>query len=247
MREFAIVVRAGKSSTHPVWLNGPRNWDLIVSWYDRDSAPVDPQCVMVHCCRGPKWAGISDLLENSPELCNRYRYIWFPDDDLIFPGGAASLFFELCDQLQLAVAQPALSQDSHLTWEITRQVPGQVCRFTDFVEIMAPCFRADALRILAPSFSENRSGWGYEWLWRRLLAPDLRFGVVDYTPVLHARPVGSAGHGGIAGEDSRAEGNALLRKYQLRQTLPNVLAGLPLSHPLLYKPEVDHDQLASGA
>lgn len=232
-RTNLIVVRAGDRSLHPQWLAcRERSWDLVVSYYgDRPERYVD-QYDVLHLFKGTKWQGVSDFVRNHRDLIGCYRLVWLPDDDLLTSGENIDAFFALHERLGWVLSQPALTRYSHHSWPITLQDPRCIARRTDFVEIMAPCFRTDRLDRFLPTFDESASGWGLEWVWSRIvstLPEDARMGIIDRTPVHHTRPVGAAGHGGVT-SDPRLEMGATLRRHGLRATPPRVLARLEHVH-----------------
>jgi hypothetical protein len=166
-------------------------------------------------------------VDTHADLLSRYQRVWFPDDDLLANHATINLFFDLCEQLDLTIAQPALTEYSFYFWDITVRRAQLAARMTDFVEIMAPCFKVDGFQHFSPTFAENTSGCGLEWLWKKIAIRQniFRFGIIDASPVFHTRPVGSAGHGGSAPGVER-EMPDLLRKYGLQATQPITLEEL---------------------
>lgn len=219
-----VVVRAGDYSLHPLWTDGERDWDLVVSSYGAFPDRLKGDAILNHAFKGTKWEGLVDFLDNYWHLVEAYEYVWFPDDDLYTDQTSISKFFELCKALNFTIAQPALTISSYASWDITYRVEGQTARLTDFVEIMAPCFKVASLSLFSKYFRENRSGFGFEWLWKAIAIESdcFRFGIVDATPIQHTRPVGSAGHG-VLNVDPRIEEAALLNKFGLSWTAPRVL------------------------
>lgn len=51
---------------------------------------------------------------------------------------------------------------------LVRAGEGFELRYTDFVEIMAPCLRRDALARVLPLFNRTKSGFGLSNIWHRL-------------------------------------------------------------------------------
>ncbi len=225
MRKNLVIVRAGDRSLHTQWINrADRSWDLAVSYYGDAPARYEGLYDLLHCCKGSKWQGVNDFILKNSELVSRYRHVWIPDDDLLTNGETIDEFFDLCEALDLTIAQPALTPYSHHSWKITLQEPGLVARITNFVEIMAPCFKGDRLRLFSQHFSENTSGWGYEWLWLKIAQAHgiERMGIVDATPIYHTRPVGTAGHGGSV-DSPEHEMRRLFDKFGLQIIQPKVL------------------------
>ena len=87
--------------------------------------------------KGQKWLGLQALL-NRDDFWRRYDYIWFPDDDLATDQGAINDLFRKAAELDLALAQPALSWTSFYSHPVTIRHQSFRVRMTNFVEIMAP-------------------------------------------------------------------------------------------------------------
>lgn len=225
MRPNLVVVRAGDKSLHPQWLNDKlRNWDIAVSYFGDHPERYKDQYDYLHVFKGSKWQGLSDFVQTRSELIEQYDYIWFPDDDLFTTCEVINEFFDLCKLLNFSIAQPALTRYSHYSWGITLENPSTDFRLTDFVEIMAPCFKKETFHLFKDSFSINTSGWGLEWLWLDIAKKHdvFKFGIIDKTPIYHTRKVGAAAHGGTVGSP-QDECDTLMRDYQLQKTQPQVL------------------------
>ena len=233
VRENLVIVRAGDKSLHPQWLSSAeRNWDIVVSYYGDHPARYIDQYDHLHLYKGSKWQGIADYIGKNRATINAYKYIWLPDDDLLTDTETINRFFTYCGELDLTLAQPALTRYSYYSWEITLQNPETLCRLTDFVEIMAPCFKVETLHEFEATFTANSSGWGLEWVWRDIAAAAglLQFGIVDQTPVYHTRKVGSAGHGGSQ-QSPASEMKKLLQESGLVMSTPRVLKQYMLPKP----------------
>lgn len=234
-RPNLVIARAGDTSLHPQWLTSPqRSWDLMVSYYGNHPERYRGQYDLLHCYLGSKWLATHDLMQRHGDLVDSYEYVWLADDDLLITSQAIDEFFACCRELQLTVAQPALTPESHFTWDITRQRPDLEARITDFVEIMAPCFRGDVFRLFSDTFTEASSGFGYEFLWYHLARQHGidRFGIVDRTPMHHWRAVGFRSLGQLA--DPREEERQLFERFGVRPWNPAVLSEIPRAqHRLL--------------
>lgn len=118
-----------------------------------------------------------------------------PDDDIDTSPEILNHFFDLFHYYKFDLAQPALDHRSYYSWSILLQNKSFKFRETNFVEVMIPCFSRDAFKKLFSTFSENKSGWGLDNLWPKMLGNNAKVGVIDDAPVFHTRPVGSAGNG----------------------------------------------------
>lgn len=192
-RRFLVIVRAGDKSLHPAWLAGagPRNWDLIVNYYGDDPALYRRPDVLRIDSKGPKWPALHDVIRAHPALMARYSHVWLPDDDLAVDLAGINLLFETCVRYGLEMAQPALTWDSYSTHLVTLQHTNSIIRYTNFVEIMGPCFSASMLAKSLPLFATNLSGWGLDFMWTKLADnPDTGVAIIDTVAVRHTRPIG---------------------------------------------------------
>ena len=104
------------------------------------------------------------------------------EDDLACTCADINRFFDICRQERLDLAQPALALDSYFNLAITLESPCFRLRYTSFVEIMAPCFSADALVKVLPTLKESLSGYGLEELWVMLLGEGASVAIIDEVP-----------------------------------------------------------------
>ena len=192
-RRNLVIVRAGNASLHPGWLSGPeeRTWDVIVSYFGDDPTIYREDDVVRVDSKGPKWPPLKALLLDQPELIDRYDLIWFPDDDLEMTKNDINRFFEICHAENLQLAQPSLTLGSPVTHPLVINNTRSSIRFTNFVEVMAPCFSAECLRRVVSTFNATQSGWGIDWLWPKLVPnPDTGIAIVDEVSIRHTRPLG---------------------------------------------------------
>lgn len=157
-----------------------------------------------HPCK--KWRSIDLILDRLP--LERYDYAIFPDDDLEYCESFAPRFLALLDAHDVALAQPALTPDSYHTYDICVRREDALLRYTNFVEIMTPCFRRDCLRRLRKTLAADLSpmGYGFDLHWPYACADaGLQMAIVDETPVSHRyRPTGKH----YAGDDLHGQGYA---------------------------------------
>ena len=97
-------------------------------------------------------------------------------------------------------------------------------RYTDFVEIMAPCFSRDFLKQMLPSFNEKIYSSGLDILWPTKVTDWTRIAIIDAVTVCHTRPVGSQNnpHFVSGGKDPQQQMGALLVKYGVTPQQPFV-------------------------
>jgi hypothetical protein len=117
-----------------------------------------------------------------------FDYLLVVDDDVELCDGFVDKYLALVEEADLALAQPARTPTSTIHHPVVRQIVGSRVRRTRFVEI-GPVFsiRRDLFGALLPFDEESPMGWGYDYVWPRVVAgAGLRMGIVDATPVAHA-------------------------------------------------------------
>jgi hypothetical protein len=208
-RSNLVVLCAGPKSLHREWTRNideaDRTWDLCLSWYaDRSTFREDPDARFHVVQTGlPKFLGLARLLyEGSPIF--DYDYVMFPDDDLAWDWRGVNIAFESMREYGLMLGQPSLLPEGYPIHEITVRNEATRLRFTNFVEVMTPVFSREALRICAPTFGLNRSGFGLDHIWPRLIGnPRHQIAIIDDSYVVHTRPQGLNYNMGEAIEEGR--------------------------------------------
>jgi hypothetical protein len=193
LRRNLVIVRAGDKSLHPQWLQAgaPRSWDIIINYFGDDAARYRQDDVERIDSKGPKWPALQALILQTPRVMADYDYIWLPDDDLETSQDQINQLFEIMRARQLQVAQPALTWNSFFGHLTTLQNPKFELRYTNYVEVMAPCFSAAVLKRAVPLFNQNLSGWGLDFIWPKLVPQPTRdIAIIDSVTVRHTRPVG---------------------------------------------------------
>jgi hypothetical protein len=233
-RKNLVIVRAGSNSLHRRWLELPhaeRGYDLVVSYYDEEafSAFEATEGVSAILVKGGKWDGLFQTLAGLD--IEAYDYFWLPDDDIDAAAADVNAIFDLCRSNGLAVAQPALTRESYFSHFIFSQCPGFRLRFTNYVEIMAPCLGRDILLRALPFFRDTMSGFGLDYIWCRWPESGaFRAAILDTVAVHHTRPVGKVLKSAIAASGrpaSTVEEQRLKDLFALtRRTVPLSFAGI---------------------
>jgi hypothetical protein len=208
-----------------------RSYDLVVSYYDEEAfnafERVDGASAVL--VKGGKWDGLFHTLAGLD--IDAYDYFWLPDDDIDAAAEDVNAIFELCRSNCLAVAQPALTRDSYFSHFIFSQCPGFRLRYTNYVEIMAPCLGREILLRALPFFRDTMSGFGLDYIWCRWPESGaFRAAILDTVAVHHTRPVGKVLKSAIAASGrpaSTVEEQRLKDLFALtRRTVPLSFAGL---------------------
>lgn len=191
-----VFCRVGEGSLHREWMGDPaaRSYDVWLDCYCPPERWAGEPARVTDGRGTTKWLRVAALLRERPGDFEPYDVLFFPDDDLRLSAPALEEFLALFRRHRLALAQPALVDGCHWSHELTLANSAFQLRYTNFVEIMGPAFSRDALRAVAPTFEEGRTGWGIDLVWSRVLGdPTGAIAVVDATPMVHTRPVGDGG------------------------------------------------------
>lgn len=166
-----------------------KDFDFLIFVYD-DTAfkeEIFNKCKFIYES-GFKWQFAKRYL--TPEVCSKYDYIFFWDDDIGIEQFSYKDFIAVMEENRLDMAQPALSRQSYYFHEITlKNTRYSIGRFTDFVEIMVPVFSNAAWIKFWERLLKEDNGWGlgYDLVIKRLL--DFNVGIIDSQPVTHTLPV----------------------------------------------------------
>ncbi|GFQ07686.1 hypothetical protein PHJA_002912700 [Phtheirospermum japonicum] len=152
-----------------------------------------------------------------PDIVAPYDYIFIWDEDLGLENFDPEEFVKLVKKHTLDISQPALSEDSGMTWEMTRRNENtEVHKKTEerpgwcadphlppcaaFVEIMAPVFSRKAWRCVWHMIQNDLvHGWGLDFALRKCVEPaHEKIGVVDKQWIVH-QSFPSLGNQGEAG------------------------------------------------
>jgi hypothetical protein len=225
-----VVVRAGDSSLHARWLSGRNaNWDLAISYFGANRTLRFPGASYVHRFKGGKWDGLHDFFMSNPEVLEKYKFFWLPDDDIAAEGITVNGIFERMERYELELAQPALSLDSYFWHLVTLVNPYFSIRYTTMVEIMVPVISVSLLKRIFPLFATTQSGMGMDYVWHRFTSdPATKVGIFDDVSVTHTRPVGSVLRKSIERQGLRQdEMSALLARFDVtsRDYRPIAFAG----------------------
>lgn len=209
-----IISAVGDKSLHKHW--GRTRFDTCLIFYG-DGLGYKEESKYYFQRKGCKYHLIKDVLKENPALLEEYDYFWLPDDDVLLEQDQVASLFEYMRIFDLALAQPAIV--GYYSLSITLPWPDSRLRFTNFVEIMCPCFSRDALKMCVDHFDENKTGWSYDALWNELLDhPKRSIAIIDDIVGVHTRPVFGGNlyqNNSMAQDSAMAEGKALFAKYSL--------------------------------
>lgn len=186
-----VISAVGKNSLHKMWKEGDGDFDLHLIVYDDSLEHFCNDAKYVCHIKGYKLKVIYKYLEANPQFKDMYDYFFFPDDDIQMDAVTINALFDAMKRYDLKIAQPALRM-SYFTWWHTLYDRYCRLRYTNFVEMMVPCFSREALHKVLFTFNENETGWGTETHWPLLINSTSRdMAIIDEVTVIHTQPIRS--------------------------------------------------------
>src|ERR1035437_10145132 len=165
-----VILCCGDTSIHKEWVKPNREFDVMIIYFGdiTDKYLEDTDRGLYVSDKGHKWGLTSNAYNTHKELISRYDAVWCPDEDIRITSNDINRCFDIFHGNKLSLAQPSLYplNSSH---GITNTNHGNLLRYTNFVEIMAPMFSINAFEILSTTFNESVSGWGLDWAWPKIL------------------------------------------------------------------------------
>jgi hypothetical protein len=216
-----IIAPCGNKSTifKDFWLKykDEREFDLCLLFYHEqinDPGRYSEADHFYHL-KGFKYHMIHQLLtEIHPEWLKQYHHFYFLDDDIEIDTRQINALFALSKGMDSYISCAALSKDSYCSWPIFKQSANSFCRFVGQIEVMAPLFNREALERCLETFNGNRSSWGVDAVWSKVLDyPKDRLVVFDRITMRHTQPVGKGELYQKIGVDPHDEWNAITTRY----------------------------------
>jgi len=177
MKNNLIIVPVGKPVDHfikqtgyPVkvedhWrmTNNKRNYDIMAVQYG-DFVPEEGTYDDLCYTPGFKWTILKELYKNID--MSQYQYIGLYDDDVIIDYCSMNYSFELAKQKDFKAFQISLASGSESSYKCTQNMPGIEYTDTNFIEVMCPVFRKDALDKVMELINKYDiyTGWGLDYV-----------------------------------------------------------------------------------
>ena len=190
-KKNAVFVSAGKTSLHRQLLKGDANFDLHLLIYDDSYSLFCHDTKFISVQSGYKMDMTYRYLQSHPEFLENYEYFFLMDDDIEMSSEDVNRMFHMMREYDLKIAQPSLVM-SYYTYKHTAHHPLCILRYTNFVEMMVPCFSKEALVKVLPTFEKKVRWGGIECHWPVLVeASQEDMAVIDAVCAVHTHPVSS--------------------------------------------------------
>jgi hypothetical protein len=176
-----VFTSAGDRSNLERWLEGRRNFDLWVTYYRDHNGRHSDAADIYNARKGSKFQNLKFAYDTWPAIFRAYDAVMVMDDDILISADDLNRLFELRQQLDLWVLQPAFSPLGKISIPITRVQWQCELRYTNFVEMTCPLFRRDKLEAFLAVYDPVLAGFGTDWWFLDVLGPDLegKVAVID--------------------------------------------------------------------
>lgn len=206
---------------HRKWIKESPNFDLHLIVYDDSFNSYYNDTVFISPQKGYKFELVYNYLVRNPIYLEKYQYFFILDDDIQIDATNIAKLFENMEKYNLSIAQPALT-DSYYTYEHTMKCKSTLLRYSNFVEMMAPCFSQDALKKVIFTFNESKSGRGIEFHWAELIGfSGTEMAIIDDIEAVHTRPIQSFNPQNVKELTDYIEKYKLSREISEFGSLPN--------------------------
>ncbi|HXS35435.1 MAG TPA: hypothetical protein VN721_01950 [Flavipsychrobacter sp.] len=169
--------------------------------------------------KGFKYQMINELLTRiHPEWLDKYEYFYFLDDDIEIDTRQINLMFLFSRAFGSWISQASLTKNSFCSWPMFKQQRNSFCRYVGQIEVMSPLFDASSLKQCLPTFVGNRSSWGIDAVWSKILDyPKDKLIVFDKVTMRHTLPVGGGELYKKIGVDPQEEWVEITERYNAKK------------------------------
>ena len=190
--KFLVYTSAGDKANLHYWLKDfggaecRRNFDFWVTYYGAERNKYRDISDFYNERQGGKFANLLYVYQNWRYILDKYQAIFVMDDDIIIDTFAINRLFEIREQFDLWLLQPAFHPREKISHPITLANPNCFMRYTNFVENGCPLFRKDKLDAFMEIYDPILTGWGIDFWYHHVLGENRRkIAIVDALPCIN--------------------------------------------------------------
>ncbi|MBA7522034.1 hypothetical protein ES705_14146 [subsurface metagenome] len=180
-----VIASIGDMSNHKDWITGgKKNFDLALIYYGNKENRYRNEADYHLQIQGMlKFEAIAKAIHRLSDVIRKYDTVCMPDDDIVMDTATMNRLFRIFHKYNLDMAHPTIAGGIFYDWDMWR-CPYMILRYVDHVDRICPLFRTDILRYILNTFTLNKSGWGIELLWGKILKGK-RIAIIDDVVVQH--------------------------------------------------------------
>ena len=226
-QKHLVFTSAGDQANLISWLNGPRNFDLWITYYGDQEGRFREVADFYNCRTGGKFPNLHHVYQTWFDILDHYEAIMVMDDDIVIDAAAISRLFELRERYDLWLLQPAFDPRGKISHQITIAKPNLLSRYVNFVEVTCPLFQKDKLDRFMSVYDPALVGWGIDWWFLQTLGPDLKgkVAIIDEITCINPHDAAKGGRREIDSLQSKKERIALWESIKRRHHIQSESKG----------------------
>jgi len=175
LSKYLVYTSAGDHSNLYNWLavsGAPKvrkSFDLWVTYYGDQENKYKKIADFYNMRKGGKLPNLYYLYQQHKDILDNYDAIFVLDDDILIDCNQINRLFEIREQFDLWLLQPAFHPAGKISHPITKVAPSSFLRYTNFVEVACPLFRKDKLDKFMEVYDPVLVGWGADLWFSHLL------------------------------------------------------------------------------
>jgi len=180
-----VFTSAGDNTNfHKIWLNHNRNYDVYCVYYGENmdnynlySNNVD----RIWKRKGSKFQNFHYIYTNYYDEIQNYERVFILDDDIVMSTADINNMFDYANTYDLWICQPSFSDDSKISYDITKNKEGNILHYTNFIEVNTPLFSKHILDKFMTHYDPILIGWGIDFLymWSSGIEEKKRYAIID--------------------------------------------------------------------
>jgi hypothetical protein len=186
-RKYLIMTSAGDNTNFDkLWTNKNKNeeYDIWVVYYGDNDIIYEKYKNKVDRIwrrKGSKFQNFNYLYKDHYNHLMNYERFFIVDDDIIMSVDDINKLFDISKKYNLSICQPAFKPESKISHPITKVQPGNILRYTNFIEVNTPVFSKEALIKFMKYYDDILIGWGidYLYIWANGVNEKNKYAIID--------------------------------------------------------------------
>jgi hypothetical protein len=184
-RKYILFTSAGDNTEfYKMWCEKQRNYDIWLVYYgsnDDNYNKYSQYADKIWKHKGSKFQNFYYIYQNYKEDLMNYERYFIVDDDIIISTDDINKLFDISVKYDLWICQPSITYESKLSHEVVIHQPGNLLRYTSFVEVNLPVFSKNALLKFLEYYDTSLIGWGIDFLyiWANGIDVKDKYAVID--------------------------------------------------------------------
>lgn len=188
-----------------LWADGNRCYDIVAVYYGDDDSVYQryqQKFDLVIKRKASKFQNFFHVFRET-DVLSKYEHYFVIDDDIVIDTNKINRMFEFSKKHdEVLICQPSFTKESKISHPVTKHLPGNRFRYTNFVEVNTPLFKRVAVDRLNDVYDDRLIGWGvdvlYIWINNNKLPVDDRctnFAILDFITCINPKDANKQGGG----------------------------------------------------